>query len=53
MAEEECFDTWNMGIGLVAVVANEDLARALGAVSGSVALGRVLPHATGRRVRFV
>ena len=53
VAEDECFDTWNMGIGLVAVVANEDLARALGAVSGSVALGRVLPHATGRRVRFV
>ena len=49
--EQEQFDTWNMGIGLIAVVATEDVDAAVAAVPGSVALGRVVPHAGGRRVR--
>ena len=50
--EQEEFDTWNMGIGLVAVIAPEDVDAALAAVPGSVALGRVVPHSGGRRVLF-
>ena len=52
VAEQEQFDTWNMGIGLVAVVTPEDGDAALAAVPGSVALGRVVPHGGGRRVLF-
>jgi phosphoribosylformylglycinamidine cyclo-ligase len=52
VGEQEEFDTWNMGIGLVAVIAPEDLAAALAAVPGSVALGRVVPYSGGRRVLF-
>jgi len=52
VAEQEQFDTWNMGIGLVAVVAPEDVGAALAAVPGSVGLGRVVPHSGGRRVLF-
>ena len=52
VAEQAQFDTWNMGIGLVAVVTPEDGDAALAAVPGSVALGRVVPHGGGRRVLF-
>ncbi|HEV8534640.1 MAG TPA: phosphoribosylformylglycinamidine cyclo-ligase [Candidatus Limnocylindria bacterium] len=48
----ERFATWNMGIGLVAVIAPQALDSALEAVPGSVALGRVVPHSSGRRVIF-
>jgi phosphoribosylformylglycinamidine cyclo-ligase len=50
--EQEQFDTWNMGIGLVAAIAAEDADAALAAVPDSVALGRVVPHSGGRRVLF-
>ena len=50
VAEQEQFDTWNMGIGLVAITAPEDVGAALAVVPDAVALGRVLPHSGGRRV---
>jgi phosphoribosylformylglycinamidine cyclo-ligase len=50
--ELEQFDTWNMGIGLVVAVAADSLGAALEAVPGAVALGTVVPHSTGRRVKF-
>ena len=50
--EEEAFDTWNMGIGLVVVVAAEDRSAALSAVPDAVELGRVVPRDGGRRVHF-
>jgi phosphoribosylformylglycinamidine cyclo-ligase len=53
VAEEERYDTWNMGIGLVIVIAAEDVAKALAVVAGAVMLGRVVAHTSGRRVRFV
>jgi phosphoribosylformylglycinamidine cyclo-ligase len=49
---QECFDTWNMGIGLVLVVDGEDLVPALDAVPDAVSLGRVVAHREGRRVKF-
>jgi phosphoribosylformylglycinamidine cyclo-ligase len=48
----EQFDTWNMGIGLVLAIAADTVDAALAAVPGSVALGRVVPHSSGRRVVF-
>jgi phosphoribosylformylglycinamidine cyclo-ligase len=50
--ELEQFDTWNMGIGLVVAVAAESVSPALEVVPGSVTLGRVVPHSSGRRVVF-
>ena len=50
--EPEQFDTWNMGIGLIATVPADGLDAALQAVPGSVALGDVVPHSSGRRVIF-
>ena len=50
--EPEQFDTWNMGIGLIATVPPGGLDAALQAVPGSVALGDVVPHSSGRRVIF-
>ncbi|MSQ37328.1 MAG: phosphoribosylformylglycinamidine cyclo-ligase [Chloroflexi bacterium] len=48
------FDTWNMGIGLIAVVAPADADRAALAVAGAVHLGTVERARPGeRRVRFV
>ena len=52
IAEPECFDTWNMGIGLVFVVERADREAALAAVPDAIELGRVVPHTDGRRVRF-
>jgi phosphoribosylformylglycinamidine cyclo-ligase len=52
LEEMERFDTWNMGIGLVAVIAADSLGAALEAVPGAVALGTVVPHSSGRRVVF-
>ncbi len=50
--EEERWVTWNMGIGLVAVVAAEDERAVLRALPEAIAIGRV-ERATGeRRVRF-
>jgi phosphoribosylformylglycinamidine cyclo-ligase len=50
--EIEQFDTWNMGIGLVVALAADTLDAALAAVPGAVALGKVVPHSSGRRVIF-
>ena len=48
------FDTWNMGIGLIAIVAPADADRAMRAVAGAVGLGNVERARPGeRRVRFV
>jgi phosphoribosylformylglycinamidine cyclo-ligase len=52
LEEMEQFDTWNMGIGLVVAVAPDTLGAALEAVPGSVALGKVVAHSSGRRVIF-
>jgi phosphoribosylformylglycinamidine cyclo-ligase len=48
----ECFDVWNMGIGLVVVIDRDDLAAALAAVPDALGLGRVVARTSGRRVRF-
>ena len=50
--EEERFDTWNMGIGLVLAIAGRDAAAAVLAVPDAIALGRVERAGSGRRVRF-
>lgn len=51
--EQEQWDVWNMGIGLIAVVAAEDASAALRAVPEAIKIGRVEPaHANERRVRF-
>ena len=52
LEENEQFDTWNMGIGLVAVVPAGAVDAALASVPGAVALGEVIPHSSGRRVIF-
>ena len=54
VAEAERFATWNMGIGLVAVVPPASADAALAAVSGAVRLGEVeRPRPGGPRVRFL
>lgn len=52
IADEELWDTWNMGIGMIAVVS--DPAAAVRAVPGAVRLGSVerLRAGAARRVRF-
>ncbi|MDQ2913046.1 MAG: phosphoribosylformylglycinamidine cyclo-ligase [Chloroflexota bacterium] len=50
--EVEQFDTWNMGVGLVVSMGADALDDALAAVPGAVALGKVVPHSSGRRVIF-
>jgi phosphoribosylformylglycinamidine cyclo-ligase len=50
--EEEQFDTWNMGIGLVAVIARDDLDAAIAAVPDAIALGDVVPQSSERRVQL-
>jgi len=50
--EMECFDTWNMGIGLVCVIDRDDLGAALAAIPDAYPLGEVVAHRSGRRVRF-
>jgi phosphoribosylformylglycinamidine cyclo-ligase len=50
--ELEQFDTWNMGIGLVVAIGADALGAGLEAVPGSVALGNVVAHSSGRRVVF-
>ena len=52
VAEPESFDTWNMGVGLVFVVAHEDSGRALAALPDAIELGRVVAHTNGRRVKL-
>jgi len=50
--EEERWDTWNMGIGLVAVVAAEDARAALRALPDAILLGRIERASGARRVRW-
>ena len=53
VSDEEQWDVWNMGIGLVVMVPASDAAAALGAVSGAVALGTVeRARPNERRIRF-
>jgi phosphoribosylformylglycinamidine cyclo-ligase len=52
VAEEERWRTWNMGMGLVAIVAAEDERAALRAVPDAIAIGRVERASGDRRVRF-
>ena len=51
--EQELWDTWNMGIGLVVMIPAEDERTALRALPDAIALGRVEPATGDRRVRFV
>ena len=50
--EAERWDTWNMGIGLVAVVAPEDERAALRALPSAIAIGTVEDARGDHRVRF-
>jgi phosphoribosylformylglycinamidine cyclo-ligase len=51
--EDDQWDTWNMGIGLVAIVAAEDASAARRAVPDAVLLGKIEPARDGeRRIRF-
>ena len=50
--EGERWDTWNMGIGLVAAIAPEDERAALRALPNAIALGRVEEARGPQRVRF-
>ncbi len=50
--EAERWNTWNMGIGLVAVVASEDERPALRALPNAIALGSVEDASGDQRVRF-
>lgn len=50
--EAERWDTWNMGIGLVAVVAAEDVRAALRALPDAIAIGQVETATGTTRVRF-
>ncbi len=52
VAESETYDVWNMGVGIVFVLAHDDIEAALAAVPEAVELGRVVRHTGGRRVRF-
>jgi phosphoribosylformylglycinamidine cyclo-ligase len=50
--EAERWDTWNMGIGLVAMVPATDAPAALRVVPGAVLIGRVEAASGPRRVRW-
>ena len=50
--EQEQWDTWNMGIGLVVIVPASDAPAALRVVPGAVAIGRVEATSGPRRVRW-
>ena len=50
---DEQWDTWNMGIGLVAIVAASDVDAAIGVLADAVVVGRVeRARAAQRRIRF-
>ena len=52
VADSEMFRTFNMGVGMVAFVAAEDAAKAVGAVEGAWVLGEVAAGGDGS-VEFV
>jgi phosphoribosylformylglycinamidine cyclo-ligase len=49
---DEMWDTWNMGIGLVALIDKEAERAALRAVPDAISIGRIERTSGGRRVRF-
>jgi phosphoribosylformylglycinamidine cyclo-ligase len=51
--DQEQWDTWNMGIGLVVVIAAEDERAALRAVPDAISIGRIERAVGDRRIRFV
>jgi phosphoribosylformylglycinamidine cyclo-ligase len=53
VAENERWDTWNMGIGLVAMISADDERAALRALPEAISIGRVEPAAGDPRVRFI
>jgi phosphoribosylformylglycinamidine cyclo-ligase len=53
VTEDEQWDVWNMGIGLIAIVPASDAAAALRAVQSAAIVGTIeRAHGEGRRVRF-
>ncbi|MGH2499125.1 MAG: phosphoribosylformylglycinamidine cyclo-ligase [Candidatus Limnocylindria bacterium] len=52
VAEQERWDTWNMGIGLVAIVRADEARAALRALPDAIAIGSVERAPGERRVRF-
>jgi phosphoribosylformylglycinamidine cyclo-ligase len=52
VVDGEAFDTWNMGIGVVAVIAASDERDALRALPDAIRIGGVERSADGRRVRW-
>ena len=53
VADDEQWDVWNMGIGLIVIVPASDVAAALGAVDGAIVVGTVERARAGeRRIRF-
>jgi phosphoribosylformylglycinamidine cyclo-ligase len=53
VADEEQWDVWNMGIGLIAIVPASDAAAAVGAVDGAMIVGTIeRAQGEGRRIRF-
>src|SRR5690349_8957879 len=50
--EQDAFDTWNMGIGLVVIVPGDDRAAALRVLPDAVELGRIVTRSDGRRISF-
>ncbi len=53
VADGEAFDTWNMGIGLVVVIAAADERAALRALPDAIRIGSVEPaRANAPRVRW-
>jgi phosphoribosylformylglycinamidine cyclo-ligase len=49
---DEMWDTWNMGIGLVAMIDKDDERAALRALPDAIAIGRVERATGARRVRY-
>ena len=52
VADAEAFDTWNMGIGLVAVIAAADERAALRALPDVIRIGAVERASGSQRVRW-
>ncbi|MGH2632634.1 MAG: phosphoribosylformylglycinamidine cyclo-ligase [Tepidiformaceae bacterium] len=52
ISAEEMYEVFNMGIGLVLMIAREDLAEVRAAIPEALEIGRVVPS-TGRRVELI
>jgi phosphoribosylformylglycinamidine cyclo-ligase len=53
VAESERWDTWNMGIGLVAIISAADERATLRALPDAISIGHVVRVSGDRRVRFL